>query len=348
MQTGLFFFSSMKTASLFADSNTQQAISIQSNTVAYPPGLDEQSKAFLLNMQSSPKLYTLSVSEARERLKQISGDIDIPFTEVAKVKDKSIKAFSGSIPIRIYWPAEDSSKRKYPILILYHGGGFVLGDIDGHDNMARYLCKHGKIIVVNVGYALAPENKFPKGIEDAYVALSWVVENIDNSNGKLAVIGDSAGGNIAAVISQLAKLRNGPKIDYQVLLYPSTNLDPNANYESRRLYDNGDYFLSAKDKKWLKQLYFDYPDKQLLDPRASPLLREDLSGLPQALIITAGYDMLRDEAKAYAIRLLDAGVATEYKCFDSTIHGFISFSGVLDAGKQALDYVTKRLKLVMS
>lgn len=320
-----------------------------SNQINYPSTLDEQSKALLLRMQSGIKLNTLSVTDARKRLKAILKDVDIPYTEVAETEDQLIAGPNGPVPIRIYWPAMPAGSRKHAVLMLYHGGGFVLGDIDTHDNMARYFCRHGNVIVVNVGYRLAPEHKFPVAVEDCYAALCWVADNMGHhGNGKIAVIGDSAGGNLAAVISQLSKAENGPKIDYQVLLYPGLDLNPKADYESLKLYGSGEYFSSNKDREWFLKSYFDDVATQVLDPRASPIMAGNFYDLSPALIITAGFDKALDEARAYAHCLLQANVPVEYRCFTSTIHGFISFAGILDVGKEGLLYIAKRLRLVLS
>ena len=149
------------------------------------------------------------------------------------------------------------------------------------------------------------------------------------------------------MVAQLAKARNGPRLDYQILRYPSTTMQPEPDYESHRLYGNGEFFVSRQDKAWQRSLYFDDPAHQVLAPRSSPILAEDLSGLAPALIVTAGFDMLRDAAKHYATRLIEADVDTEYRCFSSTIHGFLSLSGLLDAGKEGLAFVAARVKQVL-
>ena len=311
--------------------------------------LDAQTKAILDKMKESnaPPMHTLPVPQARAMLKEVSRLMDAPKTEVFKWDEVKIPGPSGDIPARIYRPRATDKKELLPVLLLYHGGGFMMGDLDTHDNMARFYCNRAEVVVVSVDYRLAPEHKFPAGIEDSYAALCWVGENataLGVDPVRIGVTGDSAGGNFSAVLCQLTRARSGPAVAYQALVYPSTNFDLEADYASRESFGGGDYFLTMQDITWISGLYFRDYEKEKADLRASPILEKDLSGLPPALVITAGFDPLRDEGEEYARRLAEAKVPVEYRCFDTTIHGFLSFSGALDAGKHGLELVADQIR----
>jgi len=301
----------------------------------------------MVNAEGNPHLFELSVEDARVGLKQMTLQVDIALCEVLERRELSISGPAGDIPIRIYWPEITEADKSLPILLLYHGGGFALADLDTHENMARYYCKHAQLIVINVDYRLSPENKFPLGVEDCYAALCWASDNAKELGGdlmRIAVTGDSAGGNLSAVVAQLALSRQGPNVAYQLLAYPVVSMDMGADYESRKTFGKGQHFLSMMDLNWLSDMYFTNPDKEKDSVLASPILCEDLSGLPPALVITAGHDPLRDEGKHYAERIEAAGIAVEYVCFESTIHGFMTFGGAIDVGKQALDFAVQKLR----
>jgi len=315
--------------------------------------LDDQTAAILAQGKETgaPPLYELSVSDARAALKEMTMAVDAPKMPVAKRDERTIPGPRGDIPIRIYWPCTPPGA-VLPILVHFHGGGWTLGDMDTHENVCRYYCANADVIVINVDYRLAPENKFPAGVDDCYAALVWAAENAGKIGGdpnRIAVIGDSAGGNLSTVICQLAKARGGPKIAFQALVYPAVDATPEADgkYASRKDFGAGEYFLGQEDIRWLKEQYLENPD-QAADPRVSPILAQDLGELPPALVITAGYDPLCDEGKAYADQLAAAGVQVEYKCFETTIHGFMSFSGAIDAGKEGLALAASRIKAVLS
>lgn len=309
--------------------------------------LDEQTENMLTEMGKSEAvaIHEMSVNEARETLSAISIDLGYKDTDVFSSENREIPGPNGPIPIRIYWPSENVKADPVPLLIFYHGGGFVLGDIETHDSITRYLCEKSGVVVVSVDYRLAPENPFPAGIEDCYAALEWAQKNAGEIGGdaeRIAVAGDSAGGNLSAAICLMARDRNGPDIKLQMLVYPCVDMVLEAKYSSFDKFGGGEYFLGLADMKWFKELYFQNSE-DAKDMRASPLFH-DLSNLPPALIITAGYDPLCDQGKHYADKLKEAGVVAEYQCFPGTIHGFFNFAGILDVGVAGMDRLVQAMK----
>jgi acetyl esterase len=310
--------------------------------------LDVQTRAFLGNLAAAagPALCELPVETAREALKQLSASADIRPPEVAVVENRILQGPGGEIPIRVYQPADARDGAGLPMLLLYHGGGFALGDLDSHDTMARYYCAYAGAMVLSVHYRRSPEHKFPAAVEDCYAALEWAARQgagIGGDPARIAVTGDSAGGNLSAAVCLAARDRRGPRVAFQALVYPATDFSAEADYLSRREFGGGEYLLSQQDIRWLSGMYFTDQGREGRDALASPLLAEDLSGLPPALIITAGFDPLRDEGRLYAERLAAAGVAAEYCCFEDTIHGFLSFAGAITAGREGLQLVSDRV-----
>lgn len=310
------------------------------------PDPDPQTRALLERMRASgmPALCDLPVGQARAMLAELSRRSDIECIDLPEVSDQRVPVSGGSIGVRVYRPRPRGT--LLPVVILYHGGGFIIGDLDTHDRMARYYAREADAVVVSVDYRLAPEHRFPTGVEDCYAVLGWVVAQADRFGvdaGRIAVTGDSAGGNLSAVICQLARDRGGPAIRFQALAYPVVDLTAQADWPSRCDFAAG-YFLTARDMDWVTNHYFDDAAVQSRDPRASPLLAASLDGLPPALVVTAGFDPLRDEGRAYAERLTASGVATEHRCFEGTIHGFLSFAGMLDAGREGLALVAQRMR----
>ena len=247
--------------------------------------------------------------------------IDDAPLEMESVHDVKISMRDNAeIPIRIYKP---SKKNQRPVFIYFHGGGFVTRSIESHDRVCRRLAQVNDVIVVSVAYRLAPEFSFPIPHQDSYDATAWVAKNIHQYDGnaeKLIVGGDSAGANLATVVSILARDLGGPKIAYQVLIYPTT--DARLQFPSIENYGKK-YFLTKELMQWFVDNYLpNEADK--LNPLASPFLTKDLSNLPPAFVCTAELDPLKDEGKAYANRLLEAGNQVFFKEYPQVIHGFLN------------------------
>ncbi len=270
------------------------------------------------------------------------GLVTAPAASMAAISDQQIPGTSAPLPVRIYTPID--SPTPLPIIVYFHGGGWVLGDLESHDNLCRSLAAKAGAVVVAVDYRLAPEHIFPAALDDAAVALRWTIDNASALNGdptRLAVAGDSAGGNIAAALSALESEQNNTSIAAQVLLYPAVDLS-NLDRQSAMQFAEG-YFLTRERMAWFIQQYV--PDATLrLDPRASPLLAADHSGLPPTLVITAEFDPLRDEGEAYAQALDKAGVSTRTKRFDGVLHGFVSMDRWFPEAEQATDLIATFLK----
>jgi acetyl esterase len=258
---------------------------------------------------------------------------------VAHVEDRKIPGPAGEIPVRIYNPEGPDPK---PVLVWYHGGGWVIGDLEGADFGCRMMANAAGCVVVSIDYRLAPEHKFPAAADDCFAATKWVAENAASFGGdpaRLAVGGDSAGGNLAAVVSQMAKAGGGPAISFQLLVYPVTDF----GYHTQSYRDNAKgYLLTMESMEWFWNHYLNTTaDGE--NPKASPLRAPDLSGLPRALVITAEFDPLRDEGEAYAGRLMEAGVPTSAVRFNGMIHGFYA-NGAIEDGINSLNLAADHLK----
>ncbi len=304
--------------------------------------LDPQAEALLQQMaqRNVPPLHTLTPTQAREVMRKMAALSAKPEV-VASVENLTIPGPGGQIPLRIYTPQGNS---PFPILVYFHGGGWVICDLDTHDSLCRSLTNRARCIVVSVDYRLAPEHKFPAAVEDAYAATQWVAHNANRINGdpsRIAVGGDSAGGNLAAVVAILARDRNRPRLVYQLMIYPATNVS-SADTESHRNYAEG-YFLDRSDGEWFCNSYLNC-EADRLNPLVSPLLAPDLSHLPPALVITAEFDVLRDDGEAYAKRLKKSGVSVKYTCYKGMIHGFMSMDGLLDQARNGIEEASAALR----
>ena len=265
-----------------------------------------------------PPHYELSPGEARVAMAKGAALYGGAPVKLPRVEERLIPAPGRDIPIRIYAPDDAGA---LPVVLFFHGGGWVMGSLDTHDDACRHLSRQSGCLVVSVDYRLAPEHKFPAAVEDAIAALDWVAANagaLGCDAGRLAVAGDSAGGNLAAVLAQVAHQRRAPPIAFQLLIYPVTTMDFSA--ASYREHGEG-YLLTAEGMAWFRDHYLNHPGDGE-SPLASPLNAADLSGLPPAFIVTAQYDPLRDEGEAYGRRLQAAGVPAVVSRYDGAIHGF--------------------------
>ncbi|WP_171054957.1 MULTISPECIES: alpha/beta hydrolase [Mycobacterium] len=241
----------------------------------------------------------------------------------ADVTDISIPGPAGPMSARRYVPDGSGSPALPALLLYFHGGGFVIGDLDTHDSLCRLICRDGGIQVISVDYRLAPEHKAPAAVDDAYAAYQWALDHAAGLGAtRIVVGGDSAGGNLAAVVAQQARDSELPLPALQLLLYPVTDLS--SDTRSKTLFADG-YFLGKRDMDWFAGHYLDGAEVSAQDPLVSPLLSEDLSGLPPALVVTAGFDPLRDEGNRYARALREAGVVVDLREERSMIHAFANF-----------------------
>lgn len=270
--------------------------------------------------------------------------------EMAKVIDRTFPGPAGAVPVRIYVPhevADAEDGRAAPALIWFHGGGWVIGDIETHDTTVRAVAKAAGLVAISIDYRLAPEHPFPAAVDDAMAAVRWVVAHAPELGvdpGRLAVAGDSAGGNLAAIVCQ--QLRDtGPAIGFQLLVYPATDM----HMSSPSIDENAEgYFLTKEAMLWFRDHYLGDGDRD--DPLVSPLLAADeaLSGLPPALVITAEYDPLRDEGEAYGERLRSAGGDVIVTRYDGMIHGFFSLREFLPDGAAAIDEAAAALRRALA
>ncbi len=263
-----------------------------------------------------------------------------PRPDVAVVKDLEIPGPAGPIPLRVYRPSE---RTDLPVLVYLHGGGWVICSLETHDVSCRQLANGADCVVVSVDYRLAPEHRFPAAPEDCYAALRWTARNAASLGGdprRLAIGGDSAGGNLTAAVSLMARDRKGPQLCHQLLIYPVTD----HAFDTDSYRENADAPILTREMMQGFWGHYLARDEDGLHPYASPLRAEDLSGLPPAHLITAEYDPLRDEGEAYARRLAVAGVPVVQRRYDGMIHGFFGFGDFIDLAREAVDDVARELR----
>jgi acetyl esterase/lipase len=298
--------------------------------------IDPQAQAILDYIVASgrPPLETLDPTAARAVARTMFVYFAAPPEPVAAATNDSLPGPGGMIPIRIYRPAGAAGDAVLPALVFFHGGGFVIGDLDTHDPTCRALANRGGCAVVSVDYRLAPEHPFPAGVEDCWAAVEGVrlqAARLGIDGARLAVGGDSAGGNLAAVTALMAR-DAGVELALQLLIYPVTDLrGSSASYHQ---FADG-YLLTRAAMVWFGRHYMKRPG-DAADWRASPILAADLAGLAPALVVTAGFDPLRDEGRDYADRLAAAGIETDYRCFDGMIHGFLGMNRAVETAETAL------------
>jgi len=295
-----------------------------------------------------PESYAVTPETAREQLEAatagMSDRIDTP--GVDEVTEFDVEGPNGALPIRAYHPEGEG---PHPVVVFFHGGGFVYGSVDTHDNVCRALTDRSGCLVLSVEYELAPENPFPGPVHEAYAAVEWAATHagdLDGDPDRLAVAGDSAGGNLAAVASLVARdNREGrgpafsgeaPDIDRQLLIYPW--MDPAARFDF-------DSYAVREEEESFEWLYDKYTrdDTDARNPYFSPLLARDFSDLPPATVVTAGFDALRDEGFEYADRLESAGVDVSFVNYEAMNHGFVNLLGLVDRAHDAVDLLADDL-----
>jgi acetyl esterase len=307
--------------------------------------LDPEVAALLDRLEASgaPSPESLPLEEARRGATSLLRELGGEPEPVARIDDVEIPGPAGPIPIRIYDPGTSADR---PCLVYFHGGGWVLCDLDSHDSVARALARRSGAVIVSVGYRLGPEHRFPAAVEDAYAATAWVAANASRFGidvHRLAVGGDSAGGNLATVVALRSRDENGPALALQALIYPVTNL---ASFDTASYGEFADgHNLTRGRMEWFRSNYLAGPEDGQ-HPHASPLLASDVSGLPAALVITAECDVLRDEGEAYARRLELAGVPVTLTRYPGMIHPFFSMPGALTQARRAIDQVAQTIAAI--
>ena len=303
--------------------------------------LDRQARALIERFVSegTPPVSKLTPTEARRLTREVNRRLRSPPEPVAVVKNMRMSDSSAQIPARLYIPREGE---VLPVLLYFHGGGWVLGDLDSVDSLCRSLANAAGSMVLSVDYKLAPEHKFPAAVEDAYSAIKWIADNATGLNGdprRIAVGGDSAGGNLAAVVSLMSRDKHGPPVVFQLLIYPATNYA----FDTASYSDNAEgYWLSKDDMKWFWNHYL-HGEEDGRNPYASPSRAGDLRSLPPAFVLTAEFDPLRDEGEAYAARLRECGVVVKVTRYDGMIHDFVNIAE-LRQSRIAIDEAAAELR----
>jgi len=300
--------------------------------------LHPKARAIVDQLAALPRLPTMSPTEARGRPEPLAAAPEA----VGSVTARTIPGPGGPLPIRIYRP-KDGLRGA---LVYFHGGGWVIGSLEGADATCRALTNRSRCVVISIGYRLAPETKFPGPVEDAYAAVRWVADNAGDLRidpARIAVGGSSAGGNLAAAAALVARDRGGPKIAFQLLTVPVTELSSRA--ASHREFSEG-YGLTAADMEWFGRHYV-RSEADADEPYAS-VLRADLHDLPPAFVITAECDPLRDDGEAYAERLRALGIAARYQRYPGMFHGFMGFPGVLPEAAEAFADAGSALREALS
>jgi acetyl esterase len=307
--------------------------------------LDPQAEAMLAAARAAgmPSNEFLTVAQARANMLALVPAR--PLVEVGTAVDSHIPSPAGDVPVRIYTP---HGTAPFPVVIYFHGGGWVLGSPATHDTVARNLCAGTGCVVLSLDYRLAPEHPFPAALDDGVAAVIWAAAHaalIGGDPDRIVVCGDSAGGNLATATALRMRDQGGPPLRGQLLIYPVTDyyLPATESY----LANAEGYGLTRTGMIWFWDHYL--PDRSAADlPYVSPLRSADLAGLPPALVITAGYDVLRDEGDRYAARLQAAGVPTEYSCYEGMVHGFFNRYGILDQTKVAVAQACDWLRRIVA
>ncbi|GJM14492.1 MAG: acetylhydrolase [Pseudohongiella sp.] len=304
--------------------------------------LDPQAKLLLERIEAAnaPNYEEVSPEQARIMYDKASEVLKGPNPDMHSIEESSAPGVAGDIPLRIYRP---NAKRDLPLLVFYHGGGYVIGSLDSHDIVCRGISLQAECVVIAVDYRLAPEHKYPAAVEDAWSALEWIAQNSDSLGfdaARIAVGGDSAGGNLATVVSLMARDKGLPSLCLQLLIYPGTDLE--CGYPSHDSFGS-DYRLTKSLIGWFMDNYFT-PDDNRSHWQASPMNATDHSNVPPAFVLSAGFDPLQDEEFAYSEKLRQAGISVEHSHYEGMIHGFITMPGVLDKANEAISECARQLR----
>ena len=303
--------------------------------------LNPEYEAMLKQMAEleGPALIDMPVEVGREMYRTMQPEASD--LEIGAVQDVD----ADGVPVRVYRPAGDG---PFPVVMMFHGGGWVIGDLVTADGQSRDVCRRAEAVVVSVDYRLAPEHRFPAAADDCYAATLWAAQQAQDYGGdasRLALAGDSAGGNLAAVVAQMIRDKGGPAVAFQLLVYPVTD---GVNFNTDSYHENGqDYMLTADSMHWFWNHYAPNAEDRR-NPYASPLLADSLADLPPALVMTAEYDPLRDEGEAYARKLVEAGVPAELIRYDGLIHGFFGQARTIQAAAEPMARACQALKEALS
>ena len=303
--------------------------------------LNPEYEAMLKQMAEleGPALIDMPVEVGREMYRTMQPEASD--LEVGAVQDVD----ADGVPVRVYRPVGDG---PFPVVMMFHGGGWVIGDLVTADGQSRDVCRRAEAVVVSVDYRLAPEHRFPAAADDCFAATLWAAQHAQDHGGdasRLALAGDSAGGNLAAVVAQMIRDKGGPAVAFQLLVYPVTD---GVNFNTDSYHENGqDYMLTADSMHWFWNHYAPNAEDRR-NPYASPLLADSLADLPPALVMTAEYDPLRDEGEAYARKLVEAGVPAELIRYEGLIHGFFGQARTVQAAAEPMARACKALKEALS
>jgi len=304
---------------------------------------DAQRVCELMIASGRPPIETLTPDQARVVFLASKPILQPDPEPVAEVRDLAADGPAGAIPLRLYRGQSAAGGRAQPVLVYFHGGGWVIGDLESHDQLCRAIANQVPCTVIAVDYRLAPEHKFPAAVEDAIAATRWIAGTADRLGvdaGRLAVAGDSAGGNLAAVVALTLRDGGAVKPVFQVLIYPGTDM----GMQSASIVRHAEQLpLTRKGMQWFIEHYLRSP-QDVSDWRASPLRAADLRALPPALVITAGFDPLSDEGEAFAAALAEAEVPVVLERFEGQIHGFITMGRIVADSRRAIDLVAAKLR----
>jgi len=315
--------------------------------------LDQQTAELLQKLttetlEAETEAYAINVDDARAGLRAVFSQYAGVESAGCTTTNVKISTYANDINARLYRP-DTHDKDPLPLIVFFHGGGWSLGGLESYDALVRALCVGSGALFLSVDYRLAPEHRFPAGLDDCLAAVKWVAENADNIGAdktRIAVMGDSAGGNLAAVVAHKALSAVSVGLAAQFLIYPILDISkPHSNYHSREQYGGGAYYLTCAGIDATVDWYLNgAPLRE--HPDVSPMLAEGFKGLPTTVVVTAGHDPLRDEGREYAERIKAAGVPVVSKCFESAFHAFLSF-GVLDVSQHARAFLADEIRRLM-